>query len=196
MSVRPTFWQAVFSTFKERTPFGKILIMAEVAALPLLPLVAWIVRLPSDLQSLVWIALVILAAWMAAGAGRSAWEKLRDEIETERRYKSQAGTDLEALAQRLYKRVTEWWTASLAGDRLAADQKRDEAETVMKETNDRLRTISEAEAGYFRRPKAYEPFRPSMERLPDGNWINEMWHRVNRLEEIIVRNRLGQSPHD
>jgi hypothetical protein len=177
-----TYWQTVLSTFRERTPFGKLLVVAGVVALPLFPLVAWIIRLPSDLQTLVWIALVVLAAWMAAEAGRSAWEK-------ERRYKSQAGADLEALAQRLYKRVTEWWVASMAGDRPTAEQKRGEAETVMNEINDRLRVISEAEAGYFRRPKAYEPYRPTMERLPDGNWINEMWHRVNRLEEIILRIR-------
>jgi membrane protein implicated in regulation of membrane protease activity len=180
MSARPTYWQAVFSTFRERTPFGKLLAVAGVVALPLFPLVAWIVGLPSDLQTLVWIALVVLAAWMAAEAGRSAWEK-------ERRYKSQAGADLEALAHRLYKRVTEWWTASVAGDRATADQKRGEAEAVMNEINDRLRAISEADAGYFRRPKAYEPFRPNMVGLPDGNWINEMWHRMNRLEEIILR---------
>ena len=113
----------------------------------------------------------------------------------EQLYRSRVADDFEASAQTLYKRVNEWETASLSSSRQLADQKRLEAGAVMEEIDKKLQQdISGARAGYFRRSKPNEPFsRPRIGTLPDGNWINEMWHRVDRLEEIIQEQRPANS---
>ena len=187
-----TYREALLSTFKERPLGARILSVAGAVTLPVLPLLSWLLALSTELQTILW-AVFVIAAWGAGlDAGRVVWKRTWAALEEERRYKSALGTDLEALGQRLYKRTTEWWAAALAHDRATADMKRAEAEAVMHEINEKLRTeVSEPDAGYFRRPRPYEPFRPSMALLPDGNWINEMWYRVARLEEIIERIRYG-----
>jgi hypothetical protein len=182
----------MLSAFRERSLGGKVLFIAELVTLPVGPLLIWLTALPADLQMLLWIAMVILAAWIGVDAGRVAWKKVWSDLQEAQRYRSMVGSDLEALAQRLYKLVTEWWDASLLGNRVLAIYKRSEADALMLEINETLRReVNEIDAGYFRRPRAYEPFRPNMEGLSDGNSINEMWHRVNRLDEIIQRIRVG-----
>jgi hypothetical protein len=189
---RVTYPQAILLSFRERSAGGKVLLIVELAILPVAPLLTWLYALPPDLQMFLWILLVVLAAWIGVDAGRAAWTKVWNELQEAQRYRSRIGSDLEALAQRLYKRVTEWWEASLLGNRVLALEKRREADALMLEINETLcREVNEIDAGYFRRPRAFEPFRPNMEGLPDGNWINEMWHRVNRLDEIIQRVRVG-----
>jgi hypothetical protein len=194
-----TYREALLSTFKERPLGARILLVAGAVTLPVFPLLSWLFSLATEIQTILWVAFVV-AAWAAGlDAGRVVWkrawaalEQERQTLALERQYKTTLGNDLELLAQRLYKRTVEWWAAALAGDRATAEEKRAAAETVMTEINEKLRTeVSEADAGYFRRPRAYEPFRPNMALLPDGNWINEMWYRVNRLDEIIERIRYG-----
>jgi hypothetical protein len=93
----------------------------------------------------------------------------------ERRYKAALGVELEALGQRLYKRTTEWWVASLAGNRPEAEEKCVAAEAVMQQINTKLRAeVNESDAGYFRRPRAYEPFRPNMVGLPGADRLSRL----------------------
>jgi hypothetical protein len=195
-----TYRNAVWAGYHERSVGARIGTLAGVVTLPLLSLASWLLSLPTELQTILWAAFAVVTWIVGLDIGRAAWKKARTELDqvqrdlaAERRYKTALGVELEALGQRLYKRTTEWWVASLAGNRPEADQKRAEAEVVMREINDKLHAeVSEPDAGYFRRPRAYEPFRPNMAGLPDGNWINEMWHRVNRLDEIIERMRYGR----
>jgi hypothetical protein len=196
-----TYRKALLSGFRERSVGAKMLSAVGIATVPLLPFLSWLLSLPSEIQALLWAVLVVVAWLVGLDAGRIAWKKTRadlveaqGELAKERRYKATVCDDLEALGQRLYKRTVEWWVASLEQDRPKAEGKKAEAEAVMHEINVKLTAeVNAADAGYFRRPRAYEPFRPNMALLPDGNWINEMWYRVNRLEEIIERVRYGTS---
>lgn len=157
----------------------------------LLLFVSWLTAAPVEVQALVLAAVIVVAVMVGLDAGRVAWKRTQAELDQvqqalaeERHYKTTLGADLEALSQRLYKRTVEWWAAGLASDRTTAEEKR----AVMNEINAKLQAeVSAADAGYFRRPRAYEPFRPNMAVLPDGNWVNEMWHRVGRLDEIVER---------
>ena len=184
---------------QERSVGARVLTAVSVVTFPVVTFGAWLFALPSEVQTICLLLFAGMTGVVGLDVGRAAWKRsqaalaeAQQALVEGRRYKTTVAADLEALGQRLYKRTTEWWVASMAGRRIEADTKRAEADVVMQEINAKLTAeVSAVDAGYFRRPRAHEPFRPTMEGLPDGNWINEMWHRVNRLDEIIDRLRWG-----
>ena len=111
------------------------------------------------------------------------WPERRDEL---------AG-ELEKLIQAVFKRRNEWETASLSGDTSLADQKRGETNDAAMKMYEWLdgRMGSDV-TGFVRRPKANEPYsRKRLEKLPDGNWLNETHYVIERAESVAADIRAG-----
>lgn len=99
--------------------------------------------------------------------------------------------EYDALAQELYKRTIEWW--EVCADLYLARPAKDRAIEVQNRTFRKLEAeFGRSIANVFNRPKANEPHRQNLERCLEGVLINEMWHRKDRLEELIEKIRAGQ----
>lgn len=104
--------------------------------------------------------------------------------------------EIEELNQHLFKRVIQWWTAELAavgqdGDTYldatkAAERAKAEADDTFKKIDKLLTSVmGPITAGFVRRSRAFEPYRDKISECQNGNLINEMWHRVDRLTSVL-----------
>lgn len=112
----------------------------------------------------------------------------------EKAYRERLAQELDGHSHTLYKRVNEWYTAAVEQRYNDMATPRSTAETEMTTISRILSDkVGPTAASSFLKSRANEPLATSwIPHIKDGLAINSMWHRYERLDEIVRRVRSGE----